>query len=116
MKHILIADDNPGMAALVARALPDYTVTTAHNGLEALVLAKTLPACDLLIADYLMPALNGTQVAARLRTERPAVKTLLMTAHTGMIEAGDDATDDQIAKPFNPAALRKRVQSLIGTA
>ncbi len=114
MKHILVADDNVAMAALVASALPGYKVTTAHNGLEALVLAKTLPHCDLVIADYVMPALTGAQLATRLRLERPSVKTLLITGHPAQLAAAD--TDDRLAKPFHIADLREKVAKLIGRA
>jgi CheY-like chemotaxis protein len=116
MKHILIADDNIGVVALVARSLPGYQVTTAHNGVEALVLAKTMPQCDLLITDYLMPVLNGEQVATRLRVDRPSVKTLLMTGFGPLVNMDATATDAQLAKPFQPAALRLAVANLIGRA
>jgi len=116
MKHILVADDNIGMTALVARALPGYQITTAHNGLEALVLARTLPRCDLLITDYVMPSFNGEEVAARLRVHRPSVKTLLMTGHGPFVHPSADATDDQLCKPFAPSALREKVKQLIGAA
>lgn len=116
MKHILVADDNIAMAALVARALPGYKITTAHNGLEALVLARTLPNCDLVIADYVMPALTGAQLATRLRLERPSVKTLLMTGHATQVDADAADTDDQLAKPFHIADLREKVARLIGRA
>lgn len=116
MKHILIADDNVGMTALIARSLPGYHITTAHNGLEALVLARTLPNCDLLITDYVMPALTGEQVATRLRADRPSVKTLLMTGFGPLVSLDGEATDAQLAKPFHPAALREAVTKLIGRA
>ena len=116
MKHILVADDNVGMTSLVARALPGYHITTAHNGLEALVLARTLPQCDLLITDYVMPALTGDQIATRLRVDRPSVKTLLMTGHGPIVNPDAAATDAQLAKPFHPAALRDAVTKLIGRA
>ena len=116
MKHILVADDNVGTTSLVARALPGYQITTAHNGLEALVLARTLPRCDLLITDYVMPALTGEQLATRLRVHRPSVKTLLMTGHGPMVNPDTTATDAQLAKPFRPAALRDAVTKLIGGA
>jgi CheY-like chemotaxis protein len=116
MKHILVADDNIAVAALVVRALPDYEVTTAYNGLEALVLAKTLPCCDLVIADYVMPALTGAELATRLRIERPSVKTLLITGHGTEIDAAGTPTDDQLAKPFQIGDLRAKVAKLIGRA
>ena len=111
MKHILIADDNVGLAALVARSLPGYQITTAHNGIEALVLAKTLPKCDLLITDYLMPALTGEQVATRLRVDRPSVKTLLMTGFGSIVNPDATATDAQLSKPFRPVTLRNAVEN-----
>ena len=113
MKHILVADDNIAMAVTVARALPDYHVTVAHNGLEALVLASTLPECDLVITDYLMPSLTGDQLAMRLRTERPSVKTLLMTGHASFVTT-TGAADAQIEKPFALDLLRGTVEALIG--
>jgi CheY-like chemotaxis protein len=116
MKHILIADDNIGMTALIARSLPGYQITTAHNGLEALVLAKTLPRCDLLITDYVMPALNGEEVATRLKTLRPSVKTLLMTGHSLNVDLESCASDDHLAKPFHLNVLRDKVEALIGSA
>ena len=116
MKHILIADDNVALADLVGRALPGYTITTAHNGLEALVLAKTLPRCDLLITDYVMPALTGEQVATRLRIERPSVKTLLMTGHVEHVNPGSCGADDHLEKPFRAEVLREKVAALIGRA
>ncbi len=113
MKHILVADDNVGIAAFVARALPGYHVTLTSNGLEALTLARTQP-CDLLITDFVMPALTGEQVASRLRMEKPSVRTLLMTAHEGFVEISDEHLDGRLSKPFGARALREKVASLIG--
>jgi len=114
MKHILVADDNVGMAAFVARALPGYHVTLTSNGLEALTLARTQP-CDLLITDFVMPALTGQQVASRIRHERPRVRTLLMTAHEGFVDANDEGIDARLSKPFAPSLLREKVAALIGS-
>jgi two-component system cell cycle sensor histidine kinase/response regulator CckA len=113
MKHILVADDNVGVAAFVARALPGYHVTLSSNGLEALTLARTQP-CDLLITDFVMPALTGEQVASRLRIEKPSVRTLLMTAHKDVVAISDEHLDGRLSKPFGVNALRAKVESLIG--
>jgi CheY-like chemotaxis protein len=113
MKHILVADDNVGVAAFVARALPGYHVTLSSNGLEALALARTQP-CDLLITDFVMPALTGEQVATRLRLEKPSVRTILMTAHQDFVAISQDHVDGLLSKPFAATALRAKVESLIG--
>ena len=115
MKHILIADDDQGIARLVARALPGYRVTVAHNGLEALALGATAN-CDLLITDYLMPAITGDKLAMRLREAHPDMKTLLMTGHGAFVDVNGCAVDDHLAKPFQAGELRAKVAGLIGLA
>ena len=116
MKHILIADDDAGMLHLMTRALPDYRVTLARNGLEALAQASRLASCDLLITDYLMSPMLGDELAGRLRIARPSLKTLLVTGHTQFIDADECGTDAHLAKPFQVAALRAAVSALIGEA
>jgi CheY-like chemotaxis protein len=116
MKSILVADDNVSLAAIIARALSDYRVTTAHNGLEALAIGASLPSCDLLITDYLMPALTGDEVANRLRAHHPNLKTLMVSGHYQMINIEDCGTDAVMAKPLQLSALRETVSELIGAA
>ncbi len=114
MKHILIADDDRSMANLIARALPDCSVTVAHNGLEALALASSLPSCDLLITDDLMSTLMGDELTGRLRESRPALKTLLITGHGALVDADACPTDALLSKPLHIAELRQTITSLIG--
>jgi len=116
MKHILIADDDAGMLRLMMRALPEYRITLARNGLEALAQASRLPACDLLITDYLMSPMLGDELVGRLHATRPTLKTLLVTGHSQFIDTAACGTDAQLAKPFLVAALRASVSSLIGAA
>jgi CheY-like chemotaxis protein len=116
MKSVLIADDDISVLALMARALPEYRITTARNGFEALTLASKLPDCDLLITDYLMPTMTGDELAGRLREARPAVKTLLITSHSAFVDAKECGIDAHLSKPFRCAELRKAVTSLIGEA
>lgn len=116
MKRILIADDDIGLATLISRILPDYKVSTTHNGLEALAVAASLPHCDLLITDYLMPGLMGDELVARLRLRHPKLKTLMVSAYSGLFDIHGCAPDDILAKPFGAALLRERVSQLIGAA
>jgi two-component system response regulator YesN len=114
MKHVLIVDDDANVAGLIAAALRSYTVTVAHNGPEALARAAQLPACDLLIADYLMPAMPGTVLADRLRERQPALKTVLISGFGSLIDVNGAGTDAWLAKPFCVGDLRRLVTRLIG--
>jgi CheY-like chemotaxis protein len=114
MKHILVVEDNVQMARVIAASLPHYHVTVTHNGPEALARASRLPACDLVITDYLMPVMAGDEVAGRVRELHPTAKALMVTGYGEWITPDPRTLDVMMGKPFAPAALRETVESLIG--
>jgi len=116
VKHILIVDDDALMLTLMGRALPDYRLTMARDGDEALAIAGRSPI-DLLITDYLMPSMTGDELLGRLRESQPDMKALIVTGH-GPVLAGEVPewwqTEAHLDKPFRIDALREAVISLIG--
>lgn len=116
MKHILIVDDDALLLTLMSRALPDYRLTVARDGSEALALALQEPI-DLLITDYLMPSMTGDELLGRLREKQPGVKALIVTGH-GPVLAGELPewwhAEAHLDKPFRVDALREAVIGLIG--
>jgi two-component system cell cycle sensor histidine kinase/response regulator CckA len=116
MKHILLVDDDTLVLALMTRALPDFNLTIARDGDEALAIASQ-HRIDLLITDYLMPSMTGDELIGRLRERRPELKVLVVTGH-GQVLAREDPdwwqSEAHLAKPFRVDALREAVISLIG--
>lgn len=116
VKHILLVDDDALMLSLMSRALPDFQLTVARDGGEALAIASQLPI-DLLITDYLMPSMTGDELIGRLRERRPDLKVLIVTGH-GDVLANENLdwwhTEAHLAKPFRVDALREAVIRLIG--
>ncbi|MBK9029860.1 MAG: response regulator [Myxococcales bacterium] len=117
--HILVAEDDPGLAQAIAALLADeYTVTVAHDGAEALAAAtRQLP--DLLISDIEMPGLDGLELARQVRSlpGETATPVLIMSARAKLGDrlAGFDAgAVDYLIKPFDPGELRARVRSQLG--
>src|SRR5882672_8743878 len=98
MKRILVVEDNVGVGRVIAACLTAYDVTVTHNGPEALARASQLSGCDLLITDYLMPAIPGDEVARRLRAMHPAAKTLLITGFADCLTIDRSAVDAQMGK------------------
>ena len=116
MKHILLVDDDTLVLSLMSRALPDFKLTVARDGDEALAIASQL-RIDLLITDYLMPSMTGDELSGRLRERRPELKVLVVTGH-GQVLAQEDPewwhSEAHLAKPFRVDALREAVIRLIG--
>ncbi|HEY2091610.1 MAG TPA: ATP-binding protein [Thermoanaerobaculia bacterium] len=112
--HILIADDNADMREYVARLLRDrYEVTAVSDGVEALAAAQQrLP--DLVLADVMMPRLDGFQLLKALR-EGPRTRELpviLLSARAGeeaKVEGIESGADDYLVKPFSTKELLARV-------
>jgi DNA-binding NarL/FixJ family response regulator len=85
--RILLADDHSlvraGMRALIADLPGIEVVAEAGDGQEALRLVhETKP--DIALLDISMPGLNGLEVTARIRRERPATRVIVLSMH------GDD--------------------------
>ena len=99
---ILLVDDHPEVRATTAGLLRElgHTVVEAPSGAEALDLMGEKGAeIDLLLSDYAMPQLSGTDIIGSARALRPGLPALLITGY---------ADADEIAeRPANVAILSK---------
>lgn len=116
--RILVVDDDPGISnALRAFFLSHgWQVTVAADGLQALEIMQTTSEgtqVDFLVTDQKMGAINGLELLRVVRTGRPQLPCVLMTAF------GDDALREQVLalgclayleKPFSPQILAEMVQ------
>ena len=77
---ILVVDDEPGIRRAVAAELEDagYEVETASSGSEAILLFRKAPA-DLVITDLKMDGVDGLEVLAEVKRERPETEVMMMT-------------------------------------
>lgn len=116
LARILVADDDKNIAELVRMYLrkAGYDVTTAHDGDAAERLLRD-EAFDLAILDIMMPGPDGLQIVRHLR-KRSELPVIFLTARTSDVDkvAGlQYGADDYVTKPFNPAELVARVQSVL---
>ena len=119
MPTILIADDDHKITEMLRRTLSyeGYSVLTAADGQEALALAQAQRP-DLVILDWMMPKLDGVEVARRLRAA-DGMPILMLTARDAVeerVEGLDGGADDYLVKPFAPIELLARVRSLLRRA
>ena len=112
--RILFADDNADMRDYVRRLLADrYEVETVGDGQTALERIRANPP-DLVLADVMMPRLDGFGLLRRLRAdERTRTLPLIMlSARAGeaaRVEGLSAGADDYIIKPFSARELLARV-------
>ena len=114
--RVVVADDNADMREYVGRVLePRYEVELAENGVQALAAIRRARP-DLLLADVMMPEMDGFQLLAALRGD-VSLRTLpvvMLSARAGEesrsegIEAG---ADDYLVKPFSARELLARVDA-----
>jgi DNA-binding response OmpR family regulator len=121
VKHVLVADDDSEMAALIKGMLEErLSVRVDHVPNGALVLDQIIATHpDLLILDVSMPGLNGIDVFDLLRGSASAdVPVLFLTAAPDRAEKAFArfGITDVMAKPFDEEALARRVDDLLARA
>jgi DNA-binding response OmpR family regulator len=115
-RKILVVDDDKKTVDLIRLYLEkeQYQVITAYDGQSALELARTRNP-DLIILDWMLPALDGIDVCRLLRAES-AVPIILLTAKTTeqeKLRGLDTGADDYVTKPFSPRELVARVRVVL---
>ena len=118
MKRILVAEDEAAIREFVVINLKrsGYTVTEAENGREAIEAYDAANGeFDVALLDIMMPEMDGIEVCKRLREKSSSLGIIMLTAKT---EEMDKVTgllvgaDDYVTKPFSPAELMARVDSV----
>lgn len=119
MATILIVEDDRNMRLLTeARLVDHYTVATACDGIEALERIHR-GGIDLIVADIMMPRMDGYELLKTIREEGYTTPFLLLTAKESLDDKQQGfelGTDDYMTKPFSSDELLWRVSALLRRA
>lgn len=119
MATILVVEDNPHTQLLTtARLRPFYEVICAEDGLEALDVLYSRHV-DLIVADVMMPHMDGYELLRRLRSENFTTPVILLTAKQSFEdkrEGFDSGSDDYMTKPVDYEELLLRIKALLRRA
>ena len=122
--RILILEDDPVQSAYLARTLeqqfadPDTAVTCVEfdDGVQAQRVLRR-ESFDLLLLDWNVPGLDGTELLQWLRIwQGDSVPVLMLSSRTSehdVAKSLNAGADDYIVKPFRPLELRARIQRLL---
>jgi two-component system response regulator MprA len=115
-ERILIIEDDEAIVKVLRRGLAydGYQVDAAYDGESGLSLARDHNP-DLVILDWMLPGMDGLDVAQRLRTAGN-VPILILTAKDTVqdrVQGLDAGADDYMVKPFELDELLARVRALL---
>jgi len=98
-KVVLCIDDNNDLLECEKEFLESfgYTVLTAPSGRKALELAS-VHSIDVVVVDYLMPEMDGHEVAVRMRRLRPQAPIIMLSGAVDIPERALKSVDALVAK------------------
>jgi CheY-like chemotaxis protein len=117
MQTVLVVDDEFGVAEVLQSILEDegYRVATAINGKQAMTRLGEHPP-DVIMLDYMMPIMDGTQTLAAIRKD-PAFKKIPVIMMSSLEEAAVRETctdyDTFLRKPFRAMTVVRLVAQLL---
>jgi diguanylate cyclase (GGDEF)-like protein len=117
MVKILVADDDPVFRIFLTSTLHEwgYDAQSVSSGKDAWDILQQDGAPRVVIADWVMPGMDGLELCRRLRaghrTRLPYIIMLSARATTEDLVAGlEGGADDYVAKPVDLLELRARIQ------
>lgn len=115
---MLVADDDEGVRQVLARAIEErgHEVATAPSAQEAIrVFQLAERPFDVLVSDLEMPDMDGRALARALRSRRPGLSVLFVSAFATGLDASSDADLRKahfLAKPFGMEALVRTLANI----
>ena len=118
MAQILVVDDESNIRTMLRLALMHvgHTVETAGDGYEGLEKFADGATYNLVLLDQRMPGLEGLEVLREMRTRRPTVPVIMITAFGTVdlvTEAMKAGATDFLRKPFTVETLRGAVAAAL---
>lgn len=117
MARILVAEDDPSVRDFLVRALGrhKHEVTAVGDGAAALE-ALEAESFDLLLADIVMPVVDGVALSLKVAKEFPGLRIVLMTGYANELQRArnlDTLVHRVVGKPFSLEEIHEVVDSAL---
>ncbi|MGN6324541.1 response regulator transcription factor [Pseudolysinimonas sp.] len=117
MARVLVVEDDPTMAQVVARALRDdgHEPVVCEDGIRALI-AVGETEFDAAAVDVMLPGASGFEVCRQIRARELTFPILMLTARDAIddrVKGLDSGADDYLTKPFALPEFSARIRALL---
>ncbi len=118
-RSVLLVDDNAPVRRIASRTLEDqgHQVVATGSAEEALELSRSRSGgFDLLLADFVLPRMDGVTLVEKIRAEHPETRVVLMSGYTrkvGVERQADPTGIVFLAKPFDRRGLLRAVATAL---
>lgn len=121
MAKILVAEDDQSMRKFLALALEraGHVVTTAEDGKVALQTLEEDNSFDLLLADIVMPGMDGIELSQKAMSKHPNIKVMFITGFAAVAMGKSNPANEVahvLSKPFHLNDLVNQVEHLLEAA
>lgn len=113
---ILVVDDEPAVATLIAYALKQngFPVLTAHNGADAIETSRSHRGeIQLVVTDVMMAEIDGPTLVKVLSAEDPAVAVIYISGSADQAEVPQVGRYHFLAKPFSLERLLADIGAML---
>ena len=117
MARILLAEDDDHLRLFLSRGLQraGHIVDAVGDGTAALALTQDTDF-DLLLADVVMPGLDGIELARKVAERQPGIRIMFITGFAAVAMHEDEFANRRprvLAKPFHLRHLIEEVEALL---
>ena len=113
-RTLLVIDDDDGVRTVLVEALraAGYTVADASDGITGLDLLKRLAPAAAII-DFIMPGMNGAEVARRARVQMPEIPVIFVSGYFDTVALDGISGAIIVRKPIDLDGLQRTVSSVL---
>jgi two-component system, cell cycle response regulator CpdR len=114
--RILLAEDDDDLRNFLARGLSraGYDVHAVADGMEAMTAINGEDSYDLLIADIVMPGIDGIELVRRASAEKPKLRVMFITGFAAVAMRARAMPGARVlSKPFHLKDLVSQVKEIL---
>lgn len=113
---ILVVEDEIliRMSAIATLQDAGFSVLEAQNSAEALEILARHPEVTIMLTDVRMPGLmDGLALVAQVRSDRPNIRSIVVSGHTSAVQASDAGATGFLPKPYMAHTMVQAVHDTV---